>query len=93
MATREELEQYWARTRQLLNEAVAFVPVNDYQMLKQYSDYLDHNELELAMDELVSVGEEKKYTAEFFKPLRTAAVIMGLTGRANEIESLIESIK
>jgi hypothetical protein len=46
--------------------------------VREYRDYLDHNELELACDMLESYGEEHTVTREFWIALRDAATKMKL---------------
>jgi hypothetical protein len=46
------------------------------------NDYLDHNELELAFDELESIGDEAHAAAPFWAELAQAAENMGLTQHA-----------
>jgi hypothetical protein len=53
---KQDLEQSWARTKKFLNRAAALVPQSDSKNLVQYNEYLDYNELELAMDELLKRG-------------------------------------
>jgi hypothetical protein len=86
---KQDLEQSWARTEELLNEAAAFVQQSDSENLVQYKEYLDHNELELAMDELLFIGKEAGYPSTFFLHLKLAAQNMGLTERAKEIDLIV----
>ncbi|MDX2217818.1 MAG: hypothetical protein SF172_02205 [Burkholderiales bacterium] len=58
---RAELEKSWAITVQHLEAARALIsassaPGSDGGTLTQYQEFLEHNELELALDELADVG-------------------------------------
>jgi predicted Zn-dependent protease len=86
MRDREELTRSWEITRGHLAEARAALvdPRSDDSALREYEDYLGHNELELAMDCLMEAGEVCKATPEFWQALARAAANMGLHDRADE---------
>ena len=81
MASRELIES-WARSEQLLREARAALPADAaltfHEDLQQFEEFLDHNELGLALDCLRSITEEANYTvAALTQALSAAAVNMG----------------
>ena len=52
--------------------------VADHPAIRQYEEFLDHNELELACDMLESFGDKHTVTREFWVALRDAAAKMQL---------------
>jgi hypothetical protein len=50
----DELEDLWRRTRKRFERAVAllYVPADDRAPLDSYRENVEHNELELALDDL-----------------------------------------
>ncbi|MDB9394509.1 hypothetical protein [Microcystis aeruginosa] len=89
--SREELERSWAITTEILNRAAS--KISEPKLLDQFREYLDHNELELAMDELFYLGKEKGLSMEFFMTLKEAAVNMELNERVDEIEAEISRVR
>lgn len=78
-----EFEQSWERTRAHLAAAVAHLPENpapnpEGGRLEEYRDYLEHNELELALDELEALGEANPVSAAYWQALARAAAEMQL---------------
>jgi hypothetical protein len=69
------------------------VPIagNDYATLSGYDKFLEHNELELAMDELFGLGVTNHPAAEFWRHLKRAAENMGLSERAGEFDDLAKA--
>ena len=65
------------RARQMLPDAVA------EGELARFNTHLQHDELDLAMDELVAVGESHGCRGGFWRNMERAAESMGLLGRAN----------
>jgi hypothetical protein len=77
-----ELIQSWARTEALLREARAALPdavaVTLRKDLEQFEEFLEHNELGLALDYLQGIVEEANCaTPSLTRPLRMAAENMG----------------
>ena len=77
-----ELIQSWARTEALLREARAALPdavaVTSREDLEQFEEFLEHNELGLALDYLQGIVEEANCaTPSLTRPLRMAAENMG----------------
>jgi len=76
--TREELLQSWSVTTSYLEAAGKEIEGN---RLATYRDWLAHNELELALDELEGLGEPIQ-TVLFWQNLLSAADNMGLAEHA-----------
>jgi hypothetical protein len=85
MSFREELEKKWKITITLLSEARAVLcqcqGVGKY--IAEYDEYLDHNELEIALDMLEEAAVEaaSKPPKEVWLKLKEAAESMGLEDR------------
>lgn len=84
---RQELDASWARTRRHLERAFAHLPespVGGEQggAVERYRSWLDHNELELALDELEFLGEANGMAGDFWQRLRDAALEMELIDHA-----------
>jgi len=85
MSFREELERKWKITITLLSEARALLcqcqGVGKY--IAEYDEYLDHNELEIALDMLEEAAVEttSKLPIEVWLKLKEAAESMGLEDR------------
>ena len=84
---RDELERSWRITRSHLATARSLIPdiippSDEGYSLTRYDDWLLHNELELAFDELEGLGEENDFGHEFWKALLAAAENMGLEKHA-----------
>jgi hypothetical protein len=89
--SRTELEESWAVTAQHLGAARALLSANpapgpDGGTLARYQDFLEHNELELALDELADVGLANSPPADFWRNLCRAAENMGLEGHVAKFE-------
>lgn len=83
------LNKNWKITKQHLKTAVALLPSslieypeNEGGSLKEFHEYLEHNELGLALDELAGLGEANHCPAEFWRELAATAESMGLTEQA-----------
>ena len=87
---RGDLERSWDITRRHLARARAELGrvsgVAQYAA-SEFEDYLNHNELELAMDLLEAAGDGNASTAEFWRALSQAAANMGLHDRADHFFS------
>ena len=85
---RKELERSWKITRSHLATARSFIPEaistsDEGYSLARYDDWLSHNELELAFDELEGLGGENELGHQFWDALIAAAENMGLDNHAN----------
>jgi hypothetical protein len=79
------LENSWANTCRHLEAAKECLVGQhgiDKEALNEYQGFLDHNELELALDELEAVGEEATSDQRFWQYLILAAENMGLQKHA-----------
>jgi hypothetical protein len=79
----EELAASWERTRGHLARAWILLPAGDSESLNRYHEFLDHNELGLASEELEAVGGERRAPTAFWFALAEAATEMGLTNVAD----------
>lgn len=81
----DDLQRRWAITRDHLAQARAALPSVDMtaRHRSEFEEYLDHNELELAMDVLADAAEAGSPTAEFWRALSRAALGMNLQERAD----------
>jgi hypothetical protein len=80
----EELIQNWKRTRGFLDAATKLLPQSIEQTderLIRYYEWLEHNELELALAELKNIGEDVSVPKQFWEELEKAARNMGLIER------------
>jgi len=80
----KEFHELWAsigvdltRARETLPDVAA-----DHEAIRAYQEYLDHNELELACDNLERYAESHPASQEFWLALRNAATKMELSHRA-----------
>jgi hypothetical protein len=73
----DELLASWDRTRGHLSRAWCDLPSGE-EGLGHYQEYLDHNELALAMEALADAGVERKAETSFWLALADAAREMGL---------------
>jgi hypothetical protein len=76
----KDLERSWVITRQHLNTAKLELPT---ERLAGYEDWLSHNELELAFDELEAIGNEATRSKTFWSELLAAAKNMRLQDHAD----------
>ncbi len=84
---RKELEASWSRTRAHLENAFAQLPASPVDgeeggSAQEYREWLDYNELELALDELEMLGEVNGVERTFWEFLLQAATEMDLNDHA-----------
>jgi hypothetical protein len=80
-----ELIKRWRATTVLLQRARSTIQDSSAQieeLVKEFDEYLEHNELELAMDMLQEMAELTPCRGGFWRDLERAAEMMGLTDRA-----------
>jgi hypothetical protein len=78
------LHRLWGRVRAEFDRARALLPselVETHGSIRAYEHYLAHNEVKLALDELMVLGETNTCPADYWIALRSAAEQMGLTER------------
>ena len=81
------LHQHWAETERQLRAARAELSAVPHQEPSRgtddrYQEYLDANELQLALEELEGLGDQNEATPAFWDILRTAAQRMRLREHA-----------
>ena len=80
-----KLVKSWKTTETLLERARRALPVGHEQeyaaLLTQYHEFLEHNELELALDILEELGHLISARGGFWRDLERAAKNMGLVDR------------
>ena len=83
------LEQSWARRCGQLGLAYESLRLlEDQSKFVRYLEYLDHNELELALDELEALAEASKPPKQTWSQLADAAETMDLPARADALRKL-----
>ncbi len=75
-------ERHLAAARALLPSPMVEFPESEAGSIRGFEDYLSHNELGLALDELEGLGEANHCPAEFWQELAAAAENMELTKQA-----------
>ncbi len=84
LVTTDDLRRSWGVTREHLAKARGELSSAAQVLVSgDFEHYLDHNELELAMDVLVAAGEAGPATAEFWRALSRAAFNMGRTDQGD----------
>jgi len=78
-----DLSEKWKITRQYLQQALSLLPddpvcIETGGSVEAFRDWLDHNELELALDELEMLAESNPVRPEFWAAMLSAADEMGL---------------
>lgn len=82
----DELRRSWNITREHLAQARRELRPQEgasRPLVRDFEEYLEHNELELAMEALAQSGEVGSPTAEFWRALSRAAFEMGLRDRGD----------
>ena len=88
----DALEQSWNRTSAHLERAHALVAspnANVRKLSAEYREYLDHNELGLALNTLETIGEQIDPPIEYWSHLENAALEMRLSDRVADIRNRI----
>jgi hypothetical protein len=91
-----ELKRSWEVTTGHLQAARALLPSApapgaDGGSVVEYQSFIEHNELELALDELADVGAANRVVPQFWRSLAKAAENMGLTDKARQIQQKAEA--
>lgn len=60
--------------------------------LKEYKDYIENNEFELAMDELAAIAIEFGCKSSFWRRLKKPALQMGLLAKAEQYEKYFHKV-
>lgn len=80
--TRWHLEQARQQLPLPVRENAGELPDHDFATLASYEEYLNYNELELALDQLEALGELNDCRGGFWRELEKAAKMMELNERA-----------
>jgi hypothetical protein len=85
-----DLPKLWALIEADLTRALGTLPEASasHPTIREFEEYLDHNELELACDMLESYAKDHSVSREFWMALRDAAIKMQLLDRARRYERL-----
>ena len=88
---RKDLEKSWRKTKRLLEAAREQLPKDvaaseEGWSIQQYEEWVAHNELELAFDELEGLGNENNCGRGFWLQLHAAAENMGLLDKATRCQ-------
>ena len=82
-----ELWKQWKVTATNLRRARQMLPENiAAEQIVEFEQYLDHNELGLAMDVLESIGRSCDCPGGFWRNMQRAAETMKLTDRFNQYQ-------
>ncbi|WP_170156899.1 hypothetical protein [Roseimicrobium gellanilyticum] len=82
----------WKRISTHLEEARRHLPAQPLSgeeggRIESYTEFLDHNELELALDELEMLASANTVTESFWTSMHAAACEMGLSLRAERYKA------
>lgn len=83
---RPDLLESWAHTRADLDRARAFLPAAEFGLV---DEWLDHNELGLALEALEALGDERSVPAAFWAALVAAAERMKLAEHAARLRGRV----
>lgn len=91
-----DLEKSWAITRKHLEKARSLLPSpivqgEQTESIGAYQEFIEHNELECALDQLEGLGEANACSQEFWQELRLATENMGLTDRLAYYDAKLKS--
>jgi hypothetical protein len=83
-----ELRELWVLIEADLSRERSTLPdvAASHRAIREYQEFLDHNELELACDMLETYAENQPVSREFWLALRDAAIKMKLPDRASRYE-------
>jgi hypothetical protein len=95
---RDELIRSWQVTRRHLDTARRQLPdelpvLEEGGSIRDYEDYLSHNELELAFDELECIGHQTRCGEPFWAALLTAAENMALAAHAERCRRQLKGLR
>lgn len=92
---KEQLIKHWKIVKVQLDQAAQFLQepeqvTSEVKQLLVYREFLEHNELELALDELAEVAMNFGCKPGFWRRLKKPAIQMGLLEKAKEYEELFQ---
>lgn len=90
-----KLIKSWERTSNFLLKAKGFASINslsktEIETLKDFDEFLEHNELGLAFEQLIYLAETVDFPKEFWKEMILAAKEMKLEDEIKKCESLLK---
>jgi hypothetical protein len=88
-----DLSQLWASIEADLSRARGTLPhdAESHGAIREYEEYISHNELELACDALEAYAGCHPVNKEFWLLLRDAAMKMRLPGRASRYDGCADA--
>jgi hypothetical protein len=87
-------EAHLRHARKRLSQPLKEKQENFQNLLRFYENYLEHNELELALDVLEELGQLTSCQGSFWRDLERAAATMGLTHKASQLHAkFLETIE
>jgi hypothetical protein len=89
----KEFYELWASTEVDLTRARQTLPdvATHHEAVREYQEFIDNNELELACDNLERYAEDHPVSREFWLALRDAAIKMELLDHASRYEHKISN--
>lgn len=90
------LRQLWAAVRRDFDQARALLPSAPVEVegnIARLTEWLDHNELELALEELEALGEDNQAGVAYWSCLHSAAVRMELTEHVKRLSQRVAARK
>lgn len=89
-----DLPRLWALVKADLLRARNLLPnsVDDLPSLQRYSEFVEHNELELACDALEESAKDRAVSSDFWLALRDAASKMQLEENAARYRNRAEKV-
>jgi hypothetical protein len=85
----ERLKKQWTITTAILESAGA--EVSTASGYSAYREYIEHNELELALNALMDLGEQNPVSADYWWNLKKAAEVMGLRSHYGELRQRLRT--
>lgn len=87
--------QNWKRTKEFLLKAKSFISINlldedDVKTLEYFDEFLDHNELGLAYEQLIYLSETVNFPVQFWKEMLLAAKEMKMEDEIKRCESFLK---
>jgi hypothetical protein len=84
----DDLPKLWASIKADLHRACNLLPGSSEDILRQYHEFFEHNELESACDALEESAKDRAVSSDFWLALRDAAQKMRLGENSARYEKL-----
>jgi hypothetical protein len=84
------LRELWKAVRQDFDRAIQLLPspvIEEDGSVARLIEWLDHNELGLALDELEALGDVNQVPPDYWRLLATAAQRMGLLNQCERLKN------